>query len=147
MLLGRHAFYHCFSSLKVCLFCLFCLFVCFRHDSRPWARVCSFTRFLDHTQRRTTFGRTPLDEWSARRRDIYLTTHNTHVIDTPGGIQTDNLDGRANSTWRLRPHGYWDRHFNEGKDWNSLEIPVRTDRVSDLDVTDKKGHVWRQCVL
>jgi len=34
--------------------------------------------FLDHTQRRSTFGRTPLDEWSARRRDLYLTTHNTH---------------------------------------------------------------------
>jgi hypothetical protein len=34
--------------------------------------------FLDHTQRRTTLGRTPLDEWSARRRDLYLTTHNTH---------------------------------------------------------------------
>ena len=38
----------------------------------------SFLRFLDHTQRRTTVGRTPLDEWSARRRDLYLTTHNTH---------------------------------------------------------------------
>ena len=34
--------------------------------------------FLHHTQRRTTVGRTPLDEWSARRRDLYLTTHNTH---------------------------------------------------------------------
>jgi len=34
-------------------------------------------RFLDHT-RRTTVGRTPLDEWSARRSDLYLTTHNTH---------------------------------------------------------------------
>ena len=38
----------------------------------------SFLRFLDHTQRRTTVGRTPLDKWSARRRDLYLTTHNTH---------------------------------------------------------------------
>ena len=28
--------------------------------------------------RRTTVGRTPLDEWSARRRDLYLTIHNTH---------------------------------------------------------------------
>ena len=37
-----------------------------------------FLMFLDHTQRRTTVGRTPLDEWSARRRDLYLTTHNTH---------------------------------------------------------------------
>jgi hypothetical protein len=32
-----------------------------------------FLMFLDHTQRRTT-----LDEWSARRRDLYLTTHDTH---------------------------------------------------------------------
>ena len=43
-----------------------------------WAMASSFTRFLDHTQRRTTVGRTPLDEWSARRRDLYLTTQNTH---------------------------------------------------------------------
>ena len=34
--------------------------------------------FLDHTQRRTTVGRAPLDERSARRRDLYLTTHDTH---------------------------------------------------------------------
>jgi len=37
-----------------------------------------FLMFLDHTQRRSTVGRTPLDEWSARRRDFYLTTHDTH---------------------------------------------------------------------
>jgi hypothetical protein len=34
--------------------------------------------FLDHTQRRTTVGRTPLDKRSVRRRDLYLTTHDTH---------------------------------------------------------------------
>jgi len=33
--------------------------------------------FLDHTQRRTTVGRTLLDEWSVCRWDLYLTTHNT----------------------------------------------------------------------
>jgi hypothetical protein len=38
----------------------------------------SYVRFLDHTQRRTTVDKTPLDEWSARRRDLYLTTYNTH---------------------------------------------------------------------
>jgi len=26
---------------------------------------------LDHTQRHTTVGKTPLDKWSARRRDLY----------------------------------------------------------------------------
>ena len=48
--------------------------------SRPGAS--SFTRFLDHTQRYTTVGRTSLDEWSTRRRDLYLTTHNTHTRQT-----------------------------------------------------------------
>ena len=42
----------------------------------------SLTRFLDYRQRRATVGRTPLNEWSARRRDLYLTTHNTHNRQT-----------------------------------------------------------------
>jgi hypothetical protein len=37
----------------------------------------SFLRFRDHTQLRTTVGRTPLDERPARRIDLYLTTDNT----------------------------------------------------------------------
>ena len=35
------------------------------------------------TIRHTTVGRTPLDELSARRTDLYLTTHNTHNSQTP----------------------------------------------------------------
>ena len=42
----------------------------------------SFLSFLDHTQRRITVGRTPLDKWSAHRRDLYLTTQNTHNRQT-----------------------------------------------------------------
>jgi hypothetical protein len=34
------------------------------------------------TLRHTTLGRTPLDEWSARRTDLYLTRHNTHKRQT-----------------------------------------------------------------
>jgi len=33
---------------------------------------------VSRSQRRTAVGRTPLDELSARRRDLCLTTHNTH---------------------------------------------------------------------
>jgi len=72
----------------------------------------SFIRFLDHIQRHTTVGRTPLDEWSARRRDLYLTTHNTHIRETfmpRGGIRTHNLSRRAAADLRLRPRGHWDR--------------------------------------
>jgi hypothetical protein len=42
------------------------------------AMASSSTRFLDHTQRRATVGKTPLDEWSVRRRNLYMTIHNTH---------------------------------------------------------------------
>jgi hypothetical protein len=37
------------------------------------AMAYSFTRFRDDTKRRTTVGRNPLDEWSTRRKDLYLT--------------------------------------------------------------------------
>jgi hypothetical protein len=43
----------------------------------------SFVRFLDHTRHHFTVGRTPLDEWSACRRDFYLTTHNTYKRQHP----------------------------------------------------------------
>ena len=51
-------------------------------NSLQWIRASLFTRFIDHTRRHTTVGRTPLDKWSARRRDLYLTTHNTHNRQT-----------------------------------------------------------------
>ena len=55
---------------------LFCF--CFGATATQWAMASSFTRFLDDTQRRTIVGRIPVDEWSARRGDLYLTTHNIH---------------------------------------------------------------------
>jgi hypothetical protein len=40
------------------------------------------------TLRHTTLGRTPLDEWSARRTDIYMKTQNTHNTQAPpGGLE------------------------------------------------------------
>jgi hypothetical protein len=48
-----------------------------------WATASSFTRSLDHTQRRTKVGRTPLDERSTRRRELFLTTQNTQNRQTP----------------------------------------------------------------
>jgi hypothetical protein len=55
-----------------------CLFVCFWRDGPQWAKATSFTKILDYTQQRTTVGRTPLDDWSARCRDFYLVAHNNH---------------------------------------------------------------------
>ena len=88
----------------------------------------SFLRFLDHTQRRITVGRTPLDEWLARRRDLYLTTHNTHnrqismpqvgfepTISANERSQTYALDRAATGTgqyWVLRSSNYVRRDDN-----------------------------------
>jgi len=46
------------------------------------AKASSALRSLDHIQRRTTVDTSPLDEWSARRRDLYLTTCNTQKRET-----------------------------------------------------------------
>jgi len=76
--------------------------VCFWRDSPQWVMTSSVTRFLDHTQRRSTVSRTPQDEWSARRRDLYLTTHNTHNRQTsmpPVGFEPTISAGE-------RPHTY-----------------------------------------
>jgi len=87
--------------------------VCFWRKSRQWAKVSSFTRFLDDPQRRTIVITTLLDEWSARRRDFYRTIHTQNSqqtnIHAPGGIRTHNLSRRAAADLHLRQRGHWDR--------------------------------------
>jgi hypothetical protein len=82
-----------------------CLFVClFWRDGLQLDGDCTFTRFLDHTQRRITVVSTPLDEWSARRRDLYLyNKQHSQQADVPGGIRTNNLSRGAAADLRLRP--------------------------------------------
>jgi len=48
-----------------------------RPDSGSWSPL---TGLRDHTL--DTIGRTPQDECSARRRNLYLTTHNTQKTQT-----------------------------------------------------------------
>jgi hypothetical protein len=67
------------------------------------------------TLRRTTLGGTLLDEWPARRRDLYLTTHNTqetniHACDR---IRTQNPSKRTAADPRPWPRGHWDRWLTE----------------------------------
>jgi len=81
-----------------CLIRPIALFLCY---SPHWARVSSFTKCLYHTKRRITFGRTPLDERSARCRDLYLTTHNTHNRQTsmsPVGFEPTISEGERTQT-------------------------------------------------
>ena len=69
-----------------------------------WVMASSFMRLLDHTLRHSTVGRTPLDEWSARRRHLYLTTHNTHNRQTsmsPVGFEPTISAGERPQTYAL----------------------------------------------
>ena len=75
-----------------------------------------FLMFLDHTQRRSTVGRNPLDDWSARRRDLYLTTHDTHnrqISMPPVGFEPKISAGerpqaaRLLRSWVRIPPGAW----------------------------------------
>jgi len=83
-----------------------------------WSRA-SHYRIFTITFRHTTLGRTPLDEWSARRRDLYLATHNTHKRKTaklPAGfkpsvpanklLQNQAFDLAATGIGPKNPYGF-----------------------------------------
>jgi len=52
------------------------------------------------TSRLTTLGRTPVDEWSARRRDVYRTTYNTRQTSMPLG----GFEPATSASERLQTH-------------------------------------------
>jgi hypothetical protein len=110
--------------------CRFFFFEGEGHNSPQWARASSFTRFLDHTQRHTTDGRTPLDKWSARRRDLYLTTHNTHNRQTsmrPVGFQPTVSAGEWPQTYVLDrvANGTGPEPYNAQNQWQMCDLKLR----------------------
>jgi hypothetical protein len=72
------------------------------------------------TLRPTTLSRTLLDEWSAPRRDLYLTTHNTHkrqISIPPAGFEPA-IPAAADP--RIRPWGHWDRLSHDIQKGNAV---------------------------
>jgi hypothetical protein len=62
------------------------------------------------TLRHATLGRTLIDRWRARRRDVYMTTHNTHKRETcmsPAGFEptSQKANGRRPTPQTTRPLG------------------------------------------
>ena len=107
------------------------LFVCFWPNSSPVGQGSPFTKFIIHTQRRNTVVRTPLDEWSARRREFYLTTHKTHnrKHSCPDGIRTHKLSRRAAAELRLRSRDHWDRLFKKVSSENISSVNISISNV------------------
>jgi hypothetical protein len=90
------------STIKNILIIFFTWF-----DSLPGpkpSQCWGFKTILKHTH---TIGITPLDEWSARSRHLYMTTHNIHNHASAG---FEHIIPERNP--RLRPHGHWGKYFN-----------------------------------
>ena len=69
---------------------------CSNGKGRPDYR--GFTTTLRHA----TLCRTPLDEWTARRRDLYLTTHNTHKRRT--SMPSSEFEPTISASEQLQSH-------------------------------------------
>ena len=75
-----------------------------RAPSRPRPPSC---RGFAITVSNVTFVRTSLEEWSIRRRDLYLITHDIKTdINAPDGIRSRNPSKLAAAHPRLRKRGY-----------------------------------------
>jgi len=72
---------------------------------------------LSLSVRHTPLGMTPLDQWSARRRDLYLTKHNTHKRMTSiprrdSNPQSQPVSGLQTHTLHCAATGYGVRGLN-----------------------------------
>jgi len=122
------------KCVNTCLFV--CLFLACQPPSGPGPP--HSRGFLDHIQRLITDVRVSVDEWSARRRDLYLTTHNTHNRQTsmpPVGfeptisageqLQTYTLDRAATGTgcWYLYWSIFQSRPFRHWYSFDTIRKP------------------------
>ena len=80
-------------------------------SSPQWATAASFTRFIDHTQRHPTVGRTVDEGTTPSQRPLPDNTQHSQQTDrhAPGEIRTYNLSRRVAPD--LRPRGHWDRQL------------------------------------
>ena len=100
------------------------------------ARTRSFMRFLDHTERRTSVGRTHLVEWLAHRIDLYLTTHNTSM--PPAGFEPTISAGERPQTYAFdcAASGTGAPLVRHWKELHSIPDEFDTNRILLL----RKGH-------
>jgi hypothetical protein len=90
------------------------------------AMASSSTRFLDHTRRRATVGRTPLDEWSETSTWQY-TTHTTYKHPCPRWDSNPRLQQASGR----RPRSYWYRR-------NVWDIPLNSIRLTNSSDSEGK---------
>jgi hypothetical protein len=128
----------------------------------------SYYRGFTITLRHTTGGRIPLDEWSDRHRDLYLTTHNTQNTQTsmpPAGFeptipaskrrQTHPLDARTLGSTRQLGYEKETMSISNSKDewitgnkeckciWICGKKRLSTDNRARISLDILQWHQWR----
>jgi len=93
------------ACICLCMYVYIYIPVALRPDSESWPSLWDFTI----TPRHATSGRIPLNEWTVRRRDLYLTTHNTSKHPCTGGIWIHTSSNRGAADQQLKPRGHWDK--------------------------------------
>jgi hypothetical protein len=88
------------GNLRLLVVCLYvCLFIW--RDSPPVDHGLIHVASRSHSTTHPVV-RTPLDEWSARRRDLYLTTqHNRQTFMPPVGFESTVSAGELPQTYAL----------------------------------------------
>jgi len=81
---GCNIFTSCYKSVSTTQFLCILVYLmsCSSHGATAPSEPGPHYRGFMITLRHTTLGMTPLNEWSARRIDLYLTTHRTHKKQT-----------------------------------------------------------------
>ena len=103
----------------------------------------AMAKFVDHTQRRVTVGRTPSRRViSSSRRPLPDNTQHSQQknVHAPSGIRTHNPSRRAPADLRLRPIGHWDRRI-------SLKIKIQFFRDATLCRQGKEFPTFRRNVV
>ena len=103
---------------------LYIFFHCATSPSGPWP---NYYRSFTITLRHTTPGRIPVDEWSARRRELWLTQHPQEIdVHASAGIRTRNPSMRAAAEPLITRRGHWGRQqFN----YNFMKVGADTQAI------------------
>ena len=96
-----------------------------------------------HSIKHTKLGTTALDEWSARRRDLYLTSHTTHKREkniSPAGLELKFPASEQPQNPRLRTRGNWDQLNCEIRsgEWSNMSYVHQFMNIRDTFQKKKK---------
>jgi hypothetical protein len=110
----------------------------------PWS---PHSRGLLITHSGTTHSVWPLDRWSARRRNLYMTSHNTQNwhVHAPGGFRTRNLSKRSSADPRLRRLGRSISWFCSKKVILGSSVFWSHVVICGFWKDDCDGHLWTSC--